>query len=454
MGLATGSQDLQMIQQVLGGMPKGFNGLLGSGKAAGKQPPALGKQTSPAQQEGALPSLLGKSRGITDSFGPNGQTKLDDDFEALFYRSQSTQVSLAAQMQQVRALLDDGESGQTTQLQAQQMSFDFFAESRVEELAIFKQRTNAVAEGLQGTQQETFMQASRSVSMRFSMSMSISGAALNGYAGAAEGLQDGEEASMDQFMGFVDNALKEVDEIVEELFGLVNDLLSGEGDFEDLINQFFNGLSESGLFPSFGTGAAEGTQAQASSFSIQLEFEFEYTEVVQMKKGQVEESDPLVLDLDGDGIELTSHRDGARFDIEGTGRQVNTAFVTGGDAFLAIDRNGNGAIDSGRELFGDQNGASNGFEELRRLDSNNDGVLNALDRDFNSLLLFKDNGNGVTEEGELITLEEAGVKEINLGYRNVNQVAAGGNRIGQIASFLRNDGSRGVAADAILNFTG
>ena len=123
-------------------------------------------------------------------------------------------------------------------------------------------------------------------------------------------------------------------------------------------------------------------------------------------------------------------------------------------AWLALRNQArNGRIDNGAELFGDQNGAANGFEELRRLDTNRDGRINRLDAEYDGLLLWRDDGDGQTEAGELIGLAEAGIEEISLGYRNVSQVAAGGNRIAQIASFLRNDGSRGTAADAILNFT-
>ena len=103
-------------------------------------------------------------------------------------------------------------------------------------------------------------------------------------------------------------------------------------------------------------------------------------------------------------------------------------------------------------MFGDQNGAANGFEELRRLDTNGDGRINQLDANFNKLLLWRDNGNGITEPGELISLADAGIVEISLGYRNVNQSAAGGNRITQVATFVRADGSRGTAADALLNY--
>jgi hypothetical protein len=110
-------------------------------------------------------------------------------------------------------------------------------------------------------------------------------------------------------------------------------------------------------------------------------------------------------------------------------------------------------VDNGRELFGTQNGASNGFEELRKLDSNGDGVINKEDRDFAALKLWKDNGDGKTTAGELLTLAQAGIDEISLGYRNTNEATAGGNQLAQIASFRYSDGRRGAAADALLNYT-
>jgi hypothetical protein len=339
---------------------------------------------------------------------------------------------------------------------AQQLTFDFFAESRVEELALFRERTAAVADKMDGVRRETYLEASRRVAVRFSMSVSMSGAALSGYGKASETLPEADDATFGDFMSLVNDALANVDEIMNQIFELLGDFFSGDGDLQTRLDQFLTGLSELGLFgaaPTDQTSPVGPDQAQAFQFSLQLEFQFEYSETVKVQQAEVQESDPIVLDLDGDGFELTSHVNGAKFDIQGTGAQSTTAFVTGGDAFLAIDRNGNGTIDSGRELFGDQLGAANGYEELRKLDSNGDGRINSLDKDFDDLLLFRDNGNGITEDGELVGLAEAGVAEISLGYQNVRQVAAGGNRLAQLASFTRSDGSRGRAADAVLNFT-
>jgi len=388
----------------------------------------------------------------------------DEDFQSITYSSRMERMSLVAELQEVRAhiaeLRDDGhcQAGVT----AKQLEFSFFAESRTEELQIFNQRTGKVAEGLKGGTKETFTMTSQRVSVRFSMSLTMSGAALQGFAGASEALADGAGGTMDKFLALANDALNHAEEISNKVLSFVNDLMSGDGDVMKRLEEFLGEMASLGFMDGmegFGAPAVPGAEGPAQAgqlnmqaFSMQLEFEFEY-ESISIAQHAVQESDPIVLDLDGDGIELTSYRDGARFDITGSGRQVSTAFVTGGDAFLAIDKNGNGKIDSGKELFGDQNGADNGFEELRKYDSNRDGLINAQDRDFAKLKLFMDNGNGKTEEGELISLQDAGIEEIQLGYRNVNEIVSGGNRIEQVASFKRNDGTHGTAADAILNYT-
>jgi hypothetical protein len=95
--------------------------------------------------------------------------------------------------------------------------------------------------------------------------------------------------------------------------------------------------------------------------------------------------DPLALDLDGDGIETVSANSGITFDFDGDGLKTGTGWVKGDDAFLVLDRNANGTIDTGKELFGvdtvKSNGqkATDGFDALRDLDSNADGVFNAAD---------------------------------------------------------------------------
>jgi hypothetical protein len=85
--------------------------------------------------------------------------------------------------------------------------------------------------------------------------------------------------------------------------------------------------------------------------------------------------------------------------------------------FLAIDEKGTGKISSNRQLFGENSTYKNGFESLKRIDSNNDGVIDSKDKLYSKLVLWKDiNGDGVSDKGELFTLEGQGVVSISLKY--------------------------------------
>ncbi len=393
---------------------------------------------------------------------PNQEQALTEAFEGAVYRSLETRQSLSMQLSSAHAQLGQGgtEGGAGASLETTQLTFDFFEETRFEELALFKQRTAKAGEGLDGERQTSFYAASQEISTRFEFSVSISGAALNGFAKTAEGT-GGSNELMDKLLAATEKLLGEADEFINQFFSQLD---STDGTFnaeslDELFNEFVSGFLEafSGNFGAalgLGNSAAQSGKSGTSvqSTSVQLEFKFEFSASVTTTETQVQQGDPIVFDLDNDGVELSNYQQGARFDLMGTGRAQQTAFVNGGDAFLALDRNKDGSINSGLELFGEQHGASNGFEELRKFDLNGDGTINRNDAIFNELRLFKDNGNGLTEAGELLSLADAGIDEILLNYRNVDQKAAGGNRLTQIASYLRNDGSKGQVADALLNY--
>lgn len=393
---------------------------------------------------------------------PNQEQALTEAFEGAVYRSLETRQSLSLQLSSTQLSLGQGgqDGGSTASLESTQLKFNFFQESRVEELALFQQRTEAAGEGLDSARQSSLYAASKEIAARFEFSVTISGAALNGFAKTAEGAK-GAFPFLDKLLEATGKLLGKADEAINQFFSQLDGM---DGTFnaeklDELFNEFVSSFLDSlsgelgtalGLGGPAGQNGSTGNTTQASS--VQLEFKFEFSASVTTTEATVQQGDPIVFDLDGDGIELSNYQNGARFDLMGAGRAQQTAFVNGGDAFLALDRNKDGVINSGLELFGEQHGAKNGFEELRKFDLNGDGAINRNDAIYNELKLFRDNGNGETEAGELIGLAEAGIDEILLNYQDVNQRAAGGNRITQIASYLKNDGSRGHVADALLNY--
>lgn len=161
--------------------------------------------------------------------------------------------------------------------------------------------------------------------------------------------------------------------------------------------------------------------------------------------------DPLVLDLDGKGINLTSAEDGVLFDIKGDGSPVRTAFIKGEDAFLYLDANGNGLADDVSELFGDFGGYANGFDKLSRYDDNGDGVIDENDAVYQNLRVWRDrNSDGVNQKEESMTLAEAGISSISLNYDPTRELDAHGNVLGERSTFTRIDGSQGMIADVWL----
>jgi hypothetical protein len=132
-------------------------------------------------------------------------------------------------------------------------------------------------------------------------------------------------------------------------------------------------------------------------------------------------SDPIVIDLDGDGIELLPIEKGVNFDLYNIGTKVAIGWVSPDDGLLVMDRNGDGIIDNGGELFGNiMTAFEDGFDQLEELDrtehsGNGDNVLNEFDEVFNRLMVWKDkNTNGITDIGELFTLRELNIKEFDL----------------------------------------
>jgi hypothetical protein len=147
------------------------------------------------------------------------------------------------------------------------------------------------------------------------------------------------------------------------------------------------------------------------------------------------EESPIVIDLGGDGVWFSSVDDGVLFSIDNGPRRQVAWTLFGDDAWLALDRNGNGIIGSGAELFGTVTPSltgtrfPNGYEALRELDFNGDRVLDARDPHYADLKVWRDsNRNGFSDPWELQSLAAAGVLAIDLDYRESKRVDRWGNR--------------------------
>ncbi len=169
-------------------------------------------------------------------------------------------------------------------------------------------------------------------------------------------------------------------------------------------------------------------------------------------------TDPLVIDLDGDGLELTSVEDGVLFDIDGDGVLERVGWLGPDDGFLAFDANGDGRIDDVSELFGDP--GQLGFAELSTFNTHDDDwgtqapVIDADDAEFSNLLVWRDlNQNGVSDPGELKTLVELGITSIPLTPATVGRWQAG-NLIFEDVLFDREAALRfGAVAEVFLGFS-
>lgn len=163
---------------------------------------------------------------------------------------------------------------------------------------------------------------------------------------------------------------------------------------------------------------------------------------------------PLALDLSGDGILTRSIFDGIKgFEFIQGEEGAYHGWLDANSGFLAIDRNGNGIIDNGTELFGSVN--EDGFSALRRLDSNNDGRIDSFDDLFYKLLVWQDkNQNGISEPDEVMSLKEIGNASISLEQvQMVYRPDINGNTIKWISEYTLESGDKREIADVYFSYS-
>ena len=190
----------------------------------------------------------------------------------------------------------------------------------------------------------------------------------------------------------------------------------------------------------------------------------EYKDIeVIFQKAQAEQNrriDPLVFDLDGDGITTVSlEESNAFFDLDNNGFAEKTSWVGAREGLLAYDKNGDGIINGGNELFGDRTLmkdsktlASSGFTALAEYDSNKDGKIDSNDAIYTLLRIWQDSdGDGIASAGELKQLVDLGIVSIGLSYNNTGVTDGANNIQVRTGTFTLADGSTRMTGEYLLN---
>ncbi|RMH90943.1 hypothetical protein EBB59_09205 [Lysobacter pythonis] len=171
----------------------------------------------------------------------------------------------------------------------------------------------------------------------------------------------------------------------------------------------------------------------------------------------------MVVDLDGDGVDGIAANGSILFDHNSDKVATGTGWISPDDGLLVIDKNGNGLIDDGTELFGDGNPDSKrdlndpaelsaGIIALRKYDWNKDGRFDANDASFADVKVWRDlNQDGISQANELFSLTDVGIQSINLTPTSTTNVDVGnGNVADSTGRFTRTDGSDGNFYDLLL----
>lgn len=192
-------------------------------------------------------------------------------------------------------------------------------------------------------------------------------------------------------------------------------------------------------------GIVKTADGREISFSVSMSMARSYHEEsdISIREGDARKTqDPLVLNFSGSAAQLTDQR--FKFDLNADGTNEDINFVSGGSGFLALDRNGDGKINDGSELFGTRTG--DGFAELATLDSDSNGWIDENDADYDQLRVWTKSTSG---NDQLASLRQANVGALSLArVATPFDLKDGSNALqGQIRStgiFLQEDGKAGT----------
>ncbi len=277
-------------------------------------------------------------------------------------------------------------------------------------------------------------------------------------------LEDFQKAVINQALGKVSEIKNEMVKIWEELFSNknANPPKSSFDDLESLLNKNFSrpsfnlgsGLSiKQGFYQSLDLsiqGSIIGKDGIKRDLNINIHLSQSFMQNLQINSTNDriqqptkynEPIDPLVIDYEGNGAELSDIT--MSFDLDSDGKKDQISTLKKGSGFLALDKNNDGIINNGSELFGTQSG--DGFKDLAKYDTNGDGRIDKNDPIYDKLRIWIPNPKG---EGELVGLGEKGIGVIYLNPKEAQEMMRGeeGDLLGikqKTADFLFNDGKAG-----------
>ncbi|OGW63044.1 MAG: hypothetical protein A2V83_04430 [Nitrospirae bacterium RBG_16_64_22] len=175
--------------------------------------------------------------------------------------------------------------------------------------------------------------------------------------------------------------------------------------------------------------------------------EFYTEEHLSVRAGDARLVDPLVINFDGAGVRLTNEK--YAFDLNSDGVQDQVSFAGAGSGFLALDKNGDGTINPGAELFGPTSG--NGFAEFSRHDADGNGWIDEADPVFTDLRVWTKDAAG---SDSLQTLSQSGIGafflesvETPFSMKDGNQLDG---RLSRSGLFLYENGAAGTVQQVDL----